>query len=356
MKVAIIADTHWGSRNDHPAMLESQVMFFRKVFFPEIDARGIKTVVHLGDVFDRKKYANINTVNVAWEEMTQPLIDRKLDVHTLVGNHDSYHKNTNALNSVETFYGSVDGFHIYPEPREIELYGLRVLMMPWIPDDKNKKTSAMAITAASKSKICMGHLEFTGFNMYRGVVGHGGLDPRDFDKFDTVLSGHYHTRSQKGNITYVGATGQYTWSDFDDDRGFSIFDTESLDLEFIRNPFETHCKIHYDDKVDSADKIMRAIEEVDASGKFVKLIVREKTDALLFDRVVDRLESAGIKDLQVVDDHYHADDVADADLTVDLGDTMALIENLIDREGRPDLADAAKVLARNLYAEAMSLE
>lgn len=354
MKVAVIADTHWGVRNDHPAIIESQSRFFSEVFFPELAKRDIKHVFHLGDVFDRRKYVNIGTAKAAWENMTAPLLE-SYKTYAIVGNHDCYHKNTNKLNSVRTLYGSLD-MTIIDGPCDLKLDGVDFMMMPWIPEDEDAKREALKALEDSKASICLGHLELSGFDMYRGVEGHGGLSPSLFGKFKTVLSGHYHTRSTKGNITYVGAAGQYTWSDYDDARGFCILDTDTHDLEFIDNPFESFCKVHYDDQTDAEADIVRDVETADAQGKFVKLIVRNKTNNLLFERVVDMLEMNGVKDLQVVDDHFHANDVSDEEIAVDVGDTLVLIETMIDRVGRPDLADRAKHLVRDLYHEAKAQE
>jgi DNA repair exonuclease SbcCD nuclease subunit len=52
-----------------------------------------------------------------------------------------------------------------------------------------------------------------------------------FLKFELVMSGHFHTKSQKGNITYLGNTYQMYWNDYADQRGFHIFDTDTLKLE-----------------------------------------------------------------------------------------------------------------------------
>lgn len=357
MKIAILADTHWGKSNDNHVLIQNQTDFFRDVFFPTIIDRGITRVIHLGDVFDRRSYANVKTVRAAWDEMMSRFITMKLDVHIIVGNHDVFYKNTNDLSSVRTFYeGMPSNIEIYEEPYETEFDGVKFLFLPWIPEDSETEHQFMKKIEASKAQVCVTHVGIVGFDMYRGIPGSGGLDPAVFNKFQAVFSGHYHTKSVKGNICYVGATCQYTWNDYDDDRGFSIYDTETMELEFIRNPNEAFCKVHYDDKVSDPKTIAREIEEADVKGKFVKLIVRNKQDALLFDRIVDKLESRGLRELKVVDDHFHADDITDDEIAVDVGDTLALIESLIDREGKPELADAAKMLARDLYEEAVSIE
>ena len=61
MKIAILNDTHWGARNDNSAIAEHQIKFYREVFFPYLRENDIKTIFHLGDVTDRRKYINFVT-------------------------------------------------------------------------------------------------------------------------------------------------------------------------------------------------------------------------------------------------------------------------------------------------------
>ena len=56
MKIALLTDLHFGARNDNQKVAAFQRKFYDEVFFPEIDKRGIDTVINLGDTFDRRKY------------------------------------------------------------------------------------------------------------------------------------------------------------------------------------------------------------------------------------------------------------------------------------------------------------
>ena len=101
MKIALITDTHWGVRNDNAAFMDNSKTFLETTFFPYIDDNNISTVVHLGDLVDRRKYVNINTARRLREDFLKPLSDRKLDVHFIAGNHDTYFKNTNNINTYQ---------------------------------------------------------------------------------------------------------------------------------------------------------------------------------------------------------------------------------------------------------------
>jgi predicted phosphodiesterase len=59
MKIAIVNDTHFGARGDISPVNDYFFKFWEGQFFPYLKAQGITTVVHLGDVVDRRKFINI---------------------------------------------------------------------------------------------------------------------------------------------------------------------------------------------------------------------------------------------------------------------------------------------------------
>ena len=113
MKIALITDTHWGVRNDNIAFMDNSKKFLDEVFFPYLDANNIRTVVHLGDLVDRRKYINMQTATRLRIDFLDKLANRGLDVHMIAGNHDTYFKNTNTVNALrELVVGKYD-FIVY---------------------------------------------------------------------------------------------------------------------------------------------------------------------------------------------------------------------------------------------------
>ena len=53
----------------------------------------------------------------------------------------------------------------------------------------------MEALSKSPAQIAMGHLEVSGFQMYRGQYSENGWDKELFRRFDTVFSGHFHHKS-----------------------------------------------------------------------------------------------------------------------------------------------------------------
>ena len=354
MKIALITDTHWGVRNDSPVMHNYMKRFLDNVFFPRLKEERIEKIIHLGDLVDRRKYINYNTAYRLRHDFFEPVRQFGLDIDIIAGNHDTYYKNTNEINALREIVGDAINVHIHDQhPYEKKYDGLPILLLPWICE-QNKDTIFKAI-ANTKAPICMGHLELNGFEMYRGHVSDHGDDPKLFDKFDLVCSGHYHTRSSNGNIHYLGTPCEYTWSDYNDPKGFHIFDTKTRELEFVRNPDTLFVKHHYDDLNKDMDQVL--LEDVESyKGKYVKVIIRNKTNPIWFDTIIDRLEKVGVADLQVVEDHFHLDLEEDSDIVNEAEDTMTILKKYV--QGLNFNTDKTRVenIIKDLYAEALAIE
>lgn len=354
MKIALITDTHWGVRNDNLAFLNNSKLFLDNTFFPYLEKHGIRNVVHLGDLVDRRKYINFNTANRLKEDFLDPLLGRNLDVHLIAGNHDTYFKNTNEINALrELVYGKYP-FHIYDRYAETVTFdNLPIVFIPWICDDNNKQILS-AIENANTS-VCAGHLEIQGFEMYRGSIVSHGSDRSLFGRFDMVLSGHYHHRSTDGTIFYLGSHGEFTWSDYDDPRGFHILDTETRELTFIENPYKMFKKVWYND-VD--ENFLNAdIDYSSFKNTLLKIIVTNKTNPYWFDKFVENIESENPIDIQIVEDHLNLDLEDDMDIVNEAESTLDIFKKYIDNY---DLKNVNKdKLSRkivDLYNEALAVE
>jgi len=351
MKIAIITDTHWGVRNDQIAFLDNNKKFLDNVFFPYIDDNSISTVIHLGDLVDRRKYINIYTARRLREDFISPLHARGIKPHLTLGNHDTYYKNTNSVNAIREAY--LEDFILYEEATEVEFDGVKILFMPWICEDNREH--AMNLIRKTNAQICMGHLEIAGFEMYRGSPVSHGDDRSIFDRFDLVCSGHYHHRSSSGNIHYLGSHAEFTWSDYDDPKGFHIFDTETRELAFIENPYKMFRKVWYNDK----DKTTEEILERDFSkysGAYVKLIVSNKDNPFTFDLFTTKLYEASPIEVTIVEDHRNMDAIDEADLLNEAEDTLTILERYINSlETSVDNSELNKLM-RSLYQESLAME
>jgi len=351
LKVALITDTHFGARNDNQNFNEYFFQFYENQFFPYLKEHNITNVVHLGDVMDRRKYVSYRIA----KDFRERFIDKFEDInfHMLVGNHDTFYKNTNEVNSLQEL---VDGRHknitVYEKSTEVEFDGCKILFVPWINTENMSHTMKMLQT--SDAQICMGHLELNGFEMQKGMVMDHGWDRQEFKRFDMVMSGHYHHKSDDGQIFYLGTPYEIYWNDWNDPKGFHVFDTEKRELERIVNPLTIYSKIYYDDTVSIFD------DNHDMSAyknKYVKLVVVNKKDLYQFDKFVDRLLQADCHEVKIIEDFSELDasNVSD-DIVENTEDTMTLLERYIDDLPIDLSKDRLKNTTRELYIEAQDLE
>ena len=345
MKIALITDQHLDGRKGSLPFWNYFQKFYDDVFFPTLEKKGVRVIFDLGDTFDNRKSMDFNTFHRVRENYFERL--KPYNVHMLLGNHCTYYKNTNRINSPELLLDQYKNIKIYSEPTEV-LMGKKVfLMLPWI--NKENQEDVFRRLETSEADICCGHLELNGFEVTPGMKMDHGMDPSLFHRFKRVWSGHFHHKSKKGNVQYLGNPYQMYWNDYKDRRGFHIYDTESDRLKFVENPFEIFDKIFYDDT--SVDYNKQDVS--DYKDKYIKLIVEEKRDYQMFETLVDRLYNVGAHDVKIVETLVDEDD--NKDIEVSSKDTLTLLNEYIDEvEMSVDKSDL-KNLMRSLYTESCNV-
>jgi len=293
MKVAIITDQHFGARKNSKLFHDYFLNFYENVFFPTLKKEGITTIIDMGDTFDSRKGIDFSALSWAKNNYYDRLQAMGVTVHTIVGNHTAYYKNTNEVNAVDLLLREYDNVTVYSEPTEVTLDKLKVLFIPWI-NQENYETTISSIKTTSS--ICaMGHLELQGFRVNKSIVMEHGMESKLFEKFSHVFSGHYHTRSDNGRIFYLGNPYELFWNDLNDKRGFHIFDTETLEHTPINNPYRMFYSIYYE------DTNHQTFDTREYENKIVKVIVRKKTDTKQFEKFIDKLYASNVSDLKVVE-------------------------------------------------------
>lgn len=355
MKVALITDTHSGIRNDNKAFIENFKTSLDTFFFPYLKEHGINRVIHLGDIVDRRKYCNIYTSYRLRKDFLDPMAEMGIQWDLIAGNHDEYFKNTNEVNFITEFItGKYPNCTVHINAGEIEIDGLPILMLPWICDENYEDT--VSKIRSTKAQVAFGHLELPLFEMQRGMVSDHGMDRSLLDKFDVVCSGHFHHRSTDGTVTYIGAFGEYVWSDFNDPRGFTVFDTNTRSLDFIQNPNVMFHKVFYDDSVDDGSNLLGFTED-DYHDKVVKIIVKNKTNPNLFDLFMNRMENCGAAELQTVEDHLNLDTETEEHIVDEAEDTDVIMKNYINSLKLVNInKEKLEGVISDLYKEAKEVE
>ena len=345
MKIAIITDQHFGCRKNSKHFHDYFLKFYNDVFFPTLEKEGITTIVDMGDTFDSRKGVDFSSLAWAKNNYYDRLEKMGCEIHTIVGNHTAYYKNTNDVNAVDLLLREYENVKIYSEVTDIKIDNLNILLVPWI-NSENEKMTLDAIDN-SKSKCVMGHLEFKGFRIHRGFVMDQGTDVKLFDKFDKVYSGHYHTRSDDGKVFYLGNPYEMYWNDLSDTRGFHLFDTETLEHTPIDNPYKMFYNIYYE------DTNHQTFDTRKYDDKIVKLIVRKKTDQTQFERFVDKLYNSNVFELKIVE-NFQLIDNEDFE-AFESENTLSILNRYVE-ESEIDLEKSRiQTMISDVYQEACEL-
>ena len=354
-KVLILTDTHWGVRNDSPVFLDYFKRCVDEFLIPFIKENDIAHVIHLGDLVDRRKYINVLTHSRLRTDFLEPLNDL-CEVHIIAGNHDEYFKDTYKVNALDEFVGDrYDSIKVYSTPQEIEIDGCAFFLLPWIT--KSNEAESIAAIKNTKATICCAHLELDGFEMQKGMISDHGWDTKRFENFEFVFTGHYHHRSSRDPIHYVGAFCEHIWSDYNDLRGFVVFDTQSRNTVFHRNPFRIFHMVAYDDvkNVDILEKI-NATDYSKYKDCYVKIVCVNKNNPYAFDMLLDKLYQAQAADISIVEDVNSFIDNNIDDAIDEAQDTITILDNYITGLTLPVESDKMKHYMREIYTEALSLE
>ena len=349
MNSAIITDQHLDGRKGSQAFWDFFLKFYDEVFFPTLEENNIKILFDLGDTFDNRKYVDF----VALERIKRHYYDRLqalgIQVHMIVGNHTAYYKNTNRINTPQLLLDSYDNITVYDEICDIDILGNTITMVPWINSENQFKV--MSHLENTNSEVIMGHLEINGFEAHPGHTFEGGLDRDIFSKFKRVYSGHFHHKSKSDNIYYLGNPYEMTWSDYNEERGFHLYDVDTRKLQFIRNPFRMFKKFYYNDQVNDYFKV----DLSEYKDSFVKVIVEKKTDLFCFDKVIEKFYTVGVHDLKIVEDNQLIADDSAVEIS-EHDDTLTTLQRYI--EDMKDNYDKSqlKSIIKSIYLEASEIQ
>ena len=363
-KICIVNDTHAGARRDSPIFRDYQESFYKDIFFPYLKKNHIKTIFHLGDAFENRKEIDVNTLNAHRKMFLEPLVENDIQMIIIPGNHDTYFKSTNKINTLKEVFGYfTDNVRIIENPMDVNLYGTVFGFVPWI-NQENSAESIEFITKKSKASILLGHFELNGFEMQKGILSHADGEINSVSltetlntKYEMVLSGHYHHKSNKGNIYYLGTQYEITWADCDDPKYFHEFDCDNHLLTPIRNPYTIHKKIEYRN-----NEIPSNTTADQYKGKYVRVNVRQKNDPFMFDKFIQKIESFEPLEVKIADyslilkNNDDDSEETDNDTTSSLDelswkDTISFAHKHIDQSIDETTTHIEKTKLKNLFNE-----
>jgi DNA repair exonuclease SbcCD nuclease subunit len=348
-KVCLINDTHFGGRSDSRNFSKYFERFYTDIFFPYLKKHGIQRVVHGGDIFDRRKYINFLTLSDSRRFFFEPM--REFEMDLIVGNHDVSWKNRNDLNSPDLLLKDYPNIKVHTSALELDVDGFKLALLPWVCSDNYEES--MQFVKDTTATHMYAHLEIQGFEMHLGQISESGFDRSVFSKFEQVLSGHFHHKSNAGNISYLGSPYEMTWADYNDPKGFHVFDTNTRQLTFVENPYKMFQKIYYNDVTEDIDDVL-ARDYDQYTNSYVRLVIQDKSNPFNFERVVDKIEKASPIDLSFVDDTLDLS-LDNSDISEDVEDTPTIIASSVEQAVKESQKKDVKKLILELYNEAISL-
>ena len=347
MKIALLGDTHFGVRNDARHFHEYYEKFYSEVFFPYLEEHGINTIIQLGDLFDRRKYINFLSLAESRRYFFDECKKRNIRLHALIGNHDIFWRNSLEINSPDLLLRDYDNITLWAKHGTLELDGAVFDMIPWMCNENENEIREFV--SKSTSPYCIGHFELVGYYMQRGQVSHEGYEDVFLKNYDQVYSGHYHSRSASvdGKIAYLGTPYELFWSDYKDQKGFGVFDTQSNVFKFVTNPNRMFHKLTYDDTKELNEDFSNL------KNKYIKIVVVQKTNPQKFDTFMDDIYKMNPIDVTIVEDVNemvnNEEDVVDQ-----AQDTLTILSNYIDQQTIQVEPQKLKTVMRELYLEALS--
>lgn len=372
MKSVFLGDTHLGVRGDSMVFAEHFALFYEKVLFPEMEKRKINHLIQFGDLFDRRKFVNYEILDFHKRRFFDYMLRHNISFHTLLGNHDIYHKNTLRVNSPYLLLKEYENIIVYDKPKLLEIYEgqyttakVVIDVIPWVCDENRDEVKDFM--KHSESQVCFGHFEVSGFEMEKGRQCITGIDRTSLKQYRKVYSGHFHHKSDDGHVYYLGSPYEMMWSDWDDVKGFYIYDHDSEELEFIQNPYHMFYKLPYDDKKEiTFDKIKKWKQQKIFNrfhNTYVKVIVQNKQNPFLFETFMDMLFEAAPKDVTIVEDYseliLNANEKSDImkDATKDTFTLLSEYVDDIELEDNDNIQqNKLKNVLSDIYKEALNME
>ena len=134
------------------------------------------------------------------------------------------------------------------------------------------------------------------------------------------------------------------WSDVKDARGFTLFDTESLEHTPVNNPHRLFYNIYYE------DTDHQTFNTTEYENKIVKVIVRKKSDIKKFEKFIDKLYATGVADLKIVENFQLIE--SEEFEAEESEDTMSILSRYIDESETELNKPLIQSLIKEIYQEA----
>lgn len=227
MKYILLSDIHFGYNSNSDEFNNYCLKFLDYVLeYIENNNIDVSGCVFLGDWFHTRNAINVKTLKYGVEGIYKLGNIGNGNTFMLLGNHDLFFKDRRDVSSIVVPEGDI-GVEVIDEPIMVN----NMLLCPWLIGDE-KLTD---LISKYNPTYVLGHFEIPSFSLNKVSKFEGDFNPNDYKGPKRIISGHFHCRDEKGNITYMGNCFSHNFADVNDwhNKGFAIFDTDTNDLEYI---------------------------------------------------------------------------------------------------------------------------
>lgn len=349
MKILFLGDLHLGARNGNPNFLRMMDEYFKEELFPYILENDVNVVVQLGDILDKRRSIDFTISNYLVNTFFKFFNENEVYLYSTLGNHDVYYRQSIQLDGPSQFANS-DFIHIVKNCRIESFDKTKIAMTPWICDENKEEVTNWIIENKNRNTILCGHFELAGFPIQKGYISDKGtIDTENMKGYKCVLSGHYHSPSEKDKITYVGTPYELTWSDYGDEKKFIVYDTEEKVFETIYTKKKMFHKIVY------TDDIFQTINYDNYKKSYIKVVLSDDYNEGKLNVFLSMLdEKAHPYSIQTIDIREQQESLMEEISADDIDNPIEIMMNTIDSKVEDEnLCQLVKELTYEIYQSAM---
>lgn len=264
-KVLIFSDIHFGENLNSPLKLDiacKNIDFIIDL----IKKYKINNVIFCGDWFHSRASLSVNTFYKSYQALSKLTSNINGKLYMIVGNHDSYYKNSIDIHSLKSFE-QISNVQIIESIETIIIDGKKLTFCPWGTNLDNLKNI--------KSDYLFGHFEPNGAELAGSISQGSDYSINDLTSIcSTVFSGHYHISkeypTETGTLIMVGSPSQQNWGDINTKRGCYIFIPKFNKYSFIEN---TEAPIHNKFLYSEILEKKKLPDKKEIENNFIKLII-----------------------------------------------------------------------------------
>lgn len=334
-KYLIAGDSHWGISGCNQSMIEQNIKVWNYIFEIARDY-GVEAIIECGDFLDKRKEIDTNLLDIINKNVMEKA---PCPLYMIVGNHNLYYRDNSLVNNISIFQKMFP--HSVTVVDKFTSIGT-IDLVPWVNKDNVEDITKKILS--STNLYCVGHFELSGFpfdKVREATVNEERISKSLLSRtYKKVFSGHYHIRSEKDNIMYVGTPHQLTWIDEGVEKYIYILDDVSGELTELVVPFEMFKQIEI--KEDN----WKSYCNDDLKNKKVRIIYEDTFDTKLFNDIQTQFIQIN-PDIQFI----RKTTPKPKEVEIKLDESKNLLDSILDyvKNIQPENQDKVESLIKKVY-------